>query len=396
MTARTSAKMVAWQDLPYRGVRWLQASLAGKLFLSYLLVVLVGTATLLVTAAVVAPAFFAQQMQHMMGGSNGMMGNGMLDHAAASIDAAFRDALMSSLLLAATLATITAVLASLFVARQISRPMQRMVVAARHIGAGHYAERVAAPPANKGDELGQLAESFNDMAASLEQTERRRLELVGDVAHELRTPIATLEGYLEGLLDGVVEPNDRTWAKLHAEAGRLRRLVDDLQELSRVEARQVRLHIAAVDPARIAEAAVERLGAQFEEKSLPLTTAIPPNLPPIRCDQDRAVQVLTNLLTNALRYTAVPGRVEVALERTGDSVAFRVHDTGVGLSSEQLAHVFDRFYRADKSRSRALGGSGIGLTIARALTTTMGGTLAAASSGLGHGSTFTLTLPIAR
>jgi signal transduction histidine kinase len=221
--------MVAWQDLPHRGVRWLQASLAGKLFLSYLLVVLVGTATLLVTAALVAPAFFAQQMQYMMGDSQGMMGSGMLDQAAASIDTAFRDALMSSLLLAATLATITAVLASLFIARQISRPMQRMVVTARHIGAGHYAERVALPPANKGDELGQLAESFNDMAASLEQTERRRLELVGDVAHELRTPIATLEGYLEGLLDGVVEPNDRTWAKLHAEAGRLRRLVDDLQ-----------------------------------------------------------------------------------------------------------------------------------------------------------------------
>jgi len=151
-----------------------------------------------------------------------------------------------------------------------------------------------------------------------------------------------------------------------------------------------------VDPARIAEAAVERLRAQFEEKGLPLTTAIPPNVPPVRCDQDRAVQVLTNLLTNALRYTPVPGRVEVALERAGDRVAFRVHDTGVGLSTEQLAHVFDRFYRADKSRSRAFGGSGIGLTIAKALTTAMGGTLTAESPGLGQGSTFTLTLPVAR
>jgi signal transduction histidine kinase len=376
----------------------LQASLAGKLFLSYLLVVLVGTITLLVTAAAVAPAFFDQQMQRMMEGSGGVMGGpgGMMGQAAASIEAAFRDALMSSLMLAVLLATITAVLASLFVARQISRPVHRMLVAARRIGAGHYAERVVVPPANAGDELGQLADSFNDMAASLEQTERQRLELVGDVAHELRTPIATLEGYLEGLLDGVVEPNERTWATLHAEAGRLRRLVDDLQELSRAEARQVWLRLVVVNPGRIAEAAAERLRAQFDEKGFSLTATIPDNLPPVRCDQDRAVQVLTNLLTNALRYTPVPGRVEIALEWAGDRVAFRVRDTGVGLSPEQLAHVFDRFYRVDKSRSRAVGGSGIGLTIAKALAEAMGGRLTAQSPGLGRGSTFTFSLPVAR
>jgi len=390
-------RMREWQQCLPTGIRWLQASLARKLFLSYLLVVMVGTVTLSLTAAAVAPTLFAQHMRQMMDAIKGGMGGmgGGMGQVAASLDAAFRETLASSLLVAAGLATVTALLTSLYVARQITRPMQRMLEATRRIGAGRYAERVSVPPANAGDELGQLAESFNAMAASLERTERRRLDLIGDVAHELRTPIATLEGYLEGLLDGVVESNERTWAKLHDEAGRLRRLVDDLQELSRAEARQIPLRLVPEDPATIAAAAIERLRARYEEIGLALTATIPPDMPKVRCDPDRAAQVLTNLLTNALRYTPAPGRVEIGLGREGSAVAFRVRDTGVGLSAEHLAHVFDRFYRADKSRSRALGGSGIGLTIARALADAMGGALTAESPGLGRGSAFTFTLPIA-
>src|SRR5439155_1861499 len=141
------------------------------------------------------------------------------------------------------------------------------------------AERVPITPANAGDEVGQLAASFNAMAGALEQTERRRLELIGDVAHELRTPISTLEGYLEGLLDGVVEPSPRTWAKLHDEAGRLRRLVADLQDLSRAEARQSPLMVRPVAPAVIVQAALDRVGSQFAEKGLDLCRTIPPHLP---------------------------------------------------------------------------------------------------------------------
>jgi two-component system sensor histidine kinase BaeS len=143
------------------------------------------------------------------------------------------------------------------------------------------------------------------------------------------------------------------------------------------------------------ETAVERLRAQFEEKGLQLRVTIAEDLPTVRADQDRAVQVLTNLLTNALRYTPAPGRVEVTAERDGGEVTFHVKDTGVGLSQEQLAHVFERFYRVDKSRSRALGGAGIGLTIAKALTEAMGGHMIAESTEPGQGSTFTFTLPIA-
>jgi signal transduction histidine kinase len=380
-------------------IRWAHTNLATKFFVSYLLVALVGVATLFVAASLIAPDVFSSAMQAMMPGStmNSMMGqqNVPLTTTSAALDAAFRDALMRALLLSGALATCAAILLSLFVSRQITRPVGQMVRVTRRIGGGHYAERVIVPEADSGDELGELAASFNDMAASLENTERYRLELVGDVAHELRTPIATLQGNLEGLLDGVVEPSTEMWAKLHTEAGRLRRLVDDLQELSRAEARQIPIMAKPLAPETIVEAGFGRAQPHFAEKGLALTATIPPSLPHVLADSDRAVQVLTNLLTNALRYTPTTGSVEVSAMRQGDSVAFRVRDEGIGIAAEALPHVFDRFYRVDKSRSRALGGSGIGLTIAKALVEAMGGRITAESPGLDQGTTFTFTLPVA-
>lgn len=383
---------------------WAYARLATKLFVSYLLVVLVGVATLFVAVSLIAPSFFSTSVQNMMlGGSMGQMG-GMMEGGnvpvtttSDALSAAFIESLLRALVLAVVLAALAAVVLSLVVSRQIAQPMRQMVTAVRRIGAGRYAERVAVPLANSGDELGELAASFNTMAASLEQTERHRLELVGDVAHELRTPLATLQGYLEGLLDGVVTPSDETWAKLHTEAGRLRRLVDDLQELSRAEARQIAVVAKPVAPASIVEAAVDRVGPQFHEKGLALTVEVPSVLPRVRADPDRAVQVLSNLLTNALRYTpaTATGQVVVTAAGQGEFVAFRVADPGIGIAPDALSHVFERFYRVDKSRARALGGSGIGLTIAKALVETMGGQITAESAGLGHGSAFTFTLPVA-
>lgn len=373
-------------------MRWLRANLRVKLLLSYLLTVLVGIVTLFIAAQLIAPSFFANHMARMMGGRAMMGGITMADDA---LNGAFRDALMQALLVAGGAATLVALLVSLFVAQQIARPVRRMLGATRRIAAGHYAERVPVEPGNAGDEIGQLAGSFNDMAASLEQTERRRLELIADISHELRTPIATLEGYLEGLLDSVVEPSAQTWALLHDEAGRLRRLVDDLQELSRAEARQMTLAIRPISPTAIIQATLDRLRPQFDEKGLTLRIAVPDNLPAIAADEDRAVQILSNLLTNALRYTPTPGAVSVAVSRTGDSMTFAVSDTGIGFAPEQAAHLFERFYHVDKSRSRSLGGSGIGLTIARALVEAMHGHISATSAGPGRGSTFAFTLPLA-
>lgn len=382
----------------WSGRRW--RGLGAKLFLSYLAVVLVGTFTLLLAADLVAPRFFADHMARMM------TDRGMADlmEAASSepppggameaaLAASFRTALAQALLVAGSAALLTALAASVLVTARIVGPIRRLVLASRRLAEGHYAERV---PAGSPDELGELAASFNALAGALESTERRRLELVGDVAHELRTPVATLEGYLEGLLDGVVEPNARTWAKLHDEAGRLRRLIDDLQTLSRAEARQVSLNPRPLDPAEIARSALDRLAGQFAEKGLELSTELPGSLPLVRADPDRAVQVLTNLLTNALHATPAPGSVRLALQQVGDTVEFTVADSGRGIAPEHLPHLFERFYRVDKSRSRALGGSGVGLTIARALVEAMGGQIWARSAGLGQGATFGFNLPVVR
>ena len=374
-------------------MRWrlaFKASLGGKFLLSYLLIVLVGVATLLLVTFALAPTLFqAQLMPILQTHPNTLTTN----EASQRILGDFLGTLFAALAVAAIAATVTSLAISLFVARRITGPLQQMTQASERISAGHYAERIEIAPVHATDELGQLASSINALAVALEQTERRRLEVIGNVTHELRTPIATLEGYLEGLLDGVIEPTPRTFAMLHTEAGRLRRLVDDLQELSRAEARQIPLSLQPISPQRLVQSALEPLEEQFAEKGLQLQIDAPENLPPVMADPHRAVQILTNLLVNALRYTPAPGRVEVAVSREKTKVAFRVSDTGVGLSPEQLAHIFERFYRVDTSRSRAFGGSGIGLTIAQSLAHAMGGEIWVDSVGLGQGSSFTLTLP---
>src|SRR5262249_50481185 len=193
--------------------------------------------------------------------------------------------------------------------------------ASRRIAGGHYAERVLAAGS---DELGALAVQFNTMAAELEAAERRRVALIGDVAHELRTPLATIEGYTEGLLDGVVAPGEETWALLHDEAARLRRLVQELQELSRAEARQLPVQLRPCVPAELVDQAVQRIAPQFAEKGVTLTTDIPAKLPAVQADADRSIQVLINLLGNALRYTPAGGAVEVRAEQQQDAVTFHV------------------------------------------------------------------------
>jgi two-component system sensor histidine kinase BaeS len=374
-------------------MRWrlsFKTSLGGKFLLSYLLIVLVGVATLLAVTFALAPTLFQAQLAPILQGHPGALTTA---EASQRILGDFLGTLLLALAVAAITATVSSLAISLFVARRVTVPLQQMTQIAGRISAGHYTERIEVAPVHRADELGQLAASINALAMALEQTERRRLEVIGDVAHELRTPIATLEGYLEGLLDGVIEPTPQTWAMLHTEAGRLRRLVDDLQELSRAEARQITLSSQPVAPQRLVQSALEPLEGQFAEKGLELQIHAPENLPPVMADPARAVQILTNLLVNALRYTPTPGRVEVDVSREGTMVAFRVSDTGIGLSAEQLAHIFERFYRVDKSRSRAFGGSGIGLTIARSLAQAMGGEIQVESAGLGQGSSFMLTLP---
>ena len=371
--------------------RRIRGGLRSKIFLAHLLVIAVGVVTLFAATLSIAPTLFDRLMGAMMGPSAPSMG-GMMAGMAETTAQAFRAAMLQALLLSAGAATLAAVAVSLFVSARIVTPIQRLLAASRRIASGHYAERVIA---SQTDELGALAAQFNTMAAELEAAERRRVALIGDVAHELRTPLATIEGYTEGLLDGVVAPGEETWALLHDEVGRLRRLVQDLQELSRAEARQLPLHLRPCDPAELVSQALARITPQFAEKEITLITAIPSSLPAVQADADRIMQVLINLLGNALRYTPSGGTVRLSAERQDGLVAFHVADSGIGIAPEHLAHLFERFYRVDKARSRALGGSGIGLTIAKALVEAHDGHIWAISPGLDQGATFSFTLPIA-
>jgi len=358
-------------------------SLRARLLLANLVVAGAALGTVGVAVSLVGPGYFAEAMGHLPGDPMGEL----MD---AATRAAFSDALRNALGAAGLIAIATAVVVSLALSAAIAGPVSGLAAAARRIAEGHYAERV---PQGEG-ELGQVAGSFNAMASSLEATEHRRLELVGDVAHELRTPLSTLEGYLEGLEDGVIRPSAETWTLLRSEARRLTRLVDGLQELWRAEAQQLPLKLERIDAAEVARELVDRYGRQ--PNGHPVTMVAEPSADLIvRADRERLAQILGNFLSNAVRYSPAASPVVVSARRVGDAVELAVRDHGPGFTPEQRAHVFERFYRIDPSRSRALGGSGIGLAIARALAHAMGGGVRAESDGPGRGATFTIALPIA-
>ena len=371
-------------------MNWLRNSLSWKLLISYLVVILVVVITLTVAAESVIPTAFDRHMmgmQRMMGTQTGM--SNMADDLFNNFRSAFNEAMLRSVIVA----TASAIVVSIFVSRRVVTPIRQMMQASQHIADGYYHERVQVL---SGDELGQLAQTFNQMAASLEQTEAMRRELIGNVAHELRTPLTTIKGYMEGLMDGVLPADAETYQHVYREADRLQRLVRDLQELSRVEAGSFDLNRAQIQLGDVIQQTSIRLSPQFEEKGVDLTVEIEPDLPVVYADEDRVSQVLLNLMGNALQYTPAGGVVSVSAQRHDGTVLVCITDTGIGITAEHLPHLFDRFYRVDKSRSRAGGGSGIGLTISRHLVEAHGGRIWVASDGPGQGSTFSFALPVTR
>ncbi len=375
---------------------YLRRHLGVKLFLSYVAVVGVGVAILVLTSQSILPASFDRHMLGMGGpgmmgmGGQGFGGPGGMGPMFADFRAGFNEALTYAVLVA----IVVAIVLSFFFSRSIVAPLRLMMAASGRIADGHYDQRVEVSGA---DELAQLAARFNQMAEKLGQVEAMRRRLIGDVSHELRTPLTAIKGSMEGLIDGVLPATAETYEQIHAEADRLNRLVDDLQELSRVEAGAYDLQLRPVDLTSAVQTVSKRLGTQFDSRHLSLEVDMAPGLPRVLADEDRLVQVLTNLLGNALQYTPEGGSVMVAAQRRDGEVQVSVRDTGIGIPPEHLSHLFDRFYRVDPSRSRrAGGGSGIGLTIARALVESQGGRIWVESGGDGRGSTFFFTLPVAK
>ncbi len=374
--------------------------LSVKLFLSYLIVILVGTVVLAGAAELAVPQSFNRHLSSMATMMNGQsMGMGMTSGTSLGTDlfASFRAAVTEALAVAALSAFLVAALASVFVSRQVVAPVRELMAASQRIAEGRFEERVqVAGNLSRGepDELGQLALSFNRMASQLERVESMRQQLIGDVAHELRTPLTTIKGSMEGLIDGVLPATPETYQGIFQEADRLQRLVHDLQELSRVEAKAYELDLRPTPVNELIEAAIARLRLQFEDKGVALEASVPAKLPPVLVDEDRIGQVLLNILGNALQHTPAGGAVRVSAARDQNDIHLRVTDTGEGIGAEHLPHLFTRFYRVDKSRSRAAGGSGIGLTIAKYLVEAHGGRIWADSPGRGAGSTFSFTLPI--
>jgi signal transduction histidine kinase len=358
-------------------------SLRARLLVAFLVIVAVSLGTVGVAVLLIGPGYFAAAMGHVPGDP---LGEAM----GAATQAAFADAMRQAILAATVIAVVTATVISLAVAARIVRPIGALVAAARRIAGGHYAERV---PVDEPRELGELATSFNDMAGSLEATERRRLQLVGDVAHELRTPLTTLDGYLEGLEDGVIDPSAETWRLLRTETGRLTRLVADLSELWRAEGRQLPLRVETVDVGDVAREVTERFAPLAAARAVHVEVPSAPLL--AQADRDRVAQILGNYLSNAIRHAPDGSTITVSAARPGGRPTLAVTDRGSGLAPDQLEAVFERFYRIDPARSRSGGGSGIGLTIARALAEAMGGRAWAERPADGVGVTFLLELPAA-
>ena len=284
----------------------------------------------------------------------------------------------------------SALLVTFFLSKRILAPIKVLTQNARRLGKGDFSQRVQVK--GKG-EVGELAQAFNSMADDLERAELLRRNMVADVAHELRTPLTNLKGHLEAVQDGVIKADTETISSLEEEATLLSRLVDDLQELSLAEAGELKLDVQSEDITRLITLAVAAVQAQAVAKSLALSANLPDKLPQVNIDSHRINQVLRNLLGNALTHSTQGGSITVTAGQQDDWVKVSVSDTGGGISQEELNNIFERFYRVDKSRTRATGGSGLGLTIARRLVEAHGGEIEVQSE-LGKGSSFSFTIPV--
>lgn len=359
-------------------------NLRSRFLLSHLVVMAVGMIALATIGRIYAPRLFIVNVKQIIGPFT-------VRQSQTRLVQEFNRAWTEGMLVSVLVGGATAGGLSYLLSRRIVKPLLQIERSTQNLAAGDLHERV---PSSEIPELNRLANSFNRMAAELEGVEQRRRELVSDLTHELRTPLTIVEGYLEGLADGTIESDADIYLRLANETRRLKRLVNDLQDLSKLEAGYLPIHTQEFDVRPLLKTLIERFSTQIlDPEQLSLVLDIPNQLPLVMADPERIEQILVNLLGNALRYTT-EGQIVVTAYTQNRSLWIAVEDTGQGIAEDDLPHVFERFWRADRSRDRNSGGTGIGLAICRRLVDLQGGQIQV-ESRLGHGSTFRFSLPLA-
>ena len=288
------------------------------------------------------------------------------------------------------LGVVLALILSIFLADRISKPLSELTAATGSMADGDYTGRV---DISGGKEIEELADAFNTLSESLERNEALRKNMVADIAHELRNPLATIRAQLEALEDGVIEADKSAIDSLMEDTVLLTRLVEDLQQLSIVEAGQLELDLVPVDPGETVRGVASRFEQEFTRKGISLELDVAGGLPQVRADQLRLAQVLGNLVKNSLLHTPDGGGITVSATPSEGEVVFSVADNGPGISSDELPYIFERFYRTDRSRARATGGAGLGLSIAKSLVEAQGGRIRA-ESRVGKGTNVFFTVPV--
>ncbi|MGC9502113.1 sensor histidine kinase [Baaleninema sp.] len=355
------------------------------LFLSHLLVMLVGLGSFILISKIYSPRQFLLQIERMEH-TEFFSVRSVKTYLVKGFEIAWNRSTFWSVITGASAAGIL----SYWLSKRITQPLRRMRQITQKFAAGEFDERM---PKSEIPEFNQLSLSFNRMADSIIDIEQRRRTLISDMTHELRTPLTVMRGYLEELADGRLNPTPETYYKLAKETRRLERLVNDLQELSKAEAGYLTIDAKPMPLQPLLVSLVDRLSEQLPEE-LSLYLDCPEDLPEVRADRDRTEQILVNLLGNAVRYSD-EGKIGLRAQAVGSTVWVEVSDRGIGIAEEDLPYVFDRFWRAEQSRNRYSGGTGIGLAITRRLVELQGGRIEVESE-LGRGSVFRFSLPVAR